>query len=124
MDSQIRLRSTSMVMWLLEAYYPKRKLQRITRSMRGTSCMSTRKYSQELKGRHAVIGRRDHYRMDLGGMLTWDPPDCDVFRSILAHPRPVPHLRALLGDGYRMDHLPLLITQTKAQKVLAYTVGH
>jgi hypothetical protein len=50
-------------------------------------------------------------RLDMGGMLYWQKPHCDPFRSILAHPTLVPYLTALLGDGYRLDHQPLLIAQ-------------
>ena len=50
-------------------------------------------------------------RADLGGMLGWPSPDRDVFRSVLAHPKLVPYYHAMVGEGYRMDHLPLLIQQ-------------
>jgi len=50
-------------------------------------------------------------RADLGGMLGWPSPDRDLFRAMLTRPRLVPYYRALCGDGYRMDHLPLLIQQ-------------
>jgi len=50
-------------------------------------------------------------REDLGGMLGWPSPDRDAFRSVLTHPRLVPYYHALVGEGYRMDHLPLLIQQ-------------
>jgi len=53
-----------------------------------------------------VTGRRD-----LSGMLSWPEGQREVFRKILAHPKLVPYYTALLGNGYRMDHLPLLITQ-------------
>jgi hypothetical protein len=43
----------------------------------------------------------------------WDKPHCDPFRSLLAHPSLVPRLNMILGDGYRLDHLPLLIRQRK-----------
>jgi len=49
-------------------------------------------------------------RRDLSGMLGWPEGQREVFRNILAHPRLVPYYTALLGAGYRMDHLPLLIT--------------
>lgn len=51
-------------------------------------------------------------REDLGGMLGWNPKeDRDVFRSVLTHPKLVPYYHELVGKGYRMDHLPLLIQQ-------------
>ena len=49
-------------------------------------------------------------RGDLGGMLAWEKPWCEPFRAMLAHPRVVPYLHALLGPGFRMDHNPGLIT--------------
>jgi len=53
-----------------------------------------------------VSGRRD-----LAGVLGWERPHCEQFRSWLAHPRLLPYLRTLCGDGYRMDHLPFVILQ-------------
>lgn len=51
-------------------------------------------------------------RADLGGMLTWNTNgDADVFRSVLAHEKLVPYYHELVGVGYRMDHLPLMIQQ-------------
>ena len=44
-------------------------------------------------------------------MLGWDAPDRDVFRKVLAHPKLVPYYHTMMGEGYRMDHLPLLIQQ-------------
>ena len=46
-----------------------------------------------------------HGRGDLGGMLTWPKPWRQPFRDLLAHPRIVPYLTELLGDGFRLDHL-------------------
>lgn len=48
-------------------------------------------------------------RFDMGGMLGWEKPDCDPFRSILAHRRLIPMLHTLVGTGYRLDHSPLLL---------------
>jgi len=50
-------------------------------------------------------------RADLGGMLTWTNGDAYCFRSVLAHERLVPYYHELIGVGYRMDHLPLMIQQ-------------
>lgn len=50
-------------------------------------------------------------RMDLGGMLGWDGPGSEGFRSVLAHPKLLPYLHGLCGVGYRMDHLPLMVVQ-------------
>ena len=52
-------------------------------------------------------------RLDMGGMLGWPGADSAVFRSVLAHPRLVPYFETLLGQGYRMDHMPLLIASEK-----------
>jgi len=59
----------------------------------------------------ALKGRRD-----LGGMLGWDPPHREPFRNLLAHPRLVPYLTDLCGAGYRLDHLPLLISQQRGSE--------
>jgi hypothetical protein len=50
-------------------------------------------------------------RRDLGRVLEWDGEESDVFRSILAHERLVPLFHGLLGEGYRLDHLPVVIAQ-------------
>jgi len=52
-------------------------------------------------------------RRDCGRMLEWPRPSCLPFRRLLTHPKLIPILNDLLGEGYRMDHLPVLITQTK-----------
>ena len=57
-------------------------------------------------------------RGDLGGLLGWDPPWRDPFRSMLCHPRLVPYLHAILGKGYRLDHNAGLISMRKG------TEGH
>eukprot|EP00854_Cymbomonas_tetramitiformis_P027460 gene27460-33864_t len=50
-------------------------------------------------------------RADLGGLLEWPIAESKTFRSILNHERLMPYYNALCGEGYRMDHMPLLITQ-------------
>ena len=50
-------------------------------------------------------------RNDMGGMLWWPEEQSAVFRSVLTHPKLVPYYEALCGEGYRMDHQPLVITQ-------------
>lgn len=50
-------------------------------------------------------------RLDLGGMLGWRSPDCDVFRDMLCHKGIVSYLNMILGEGYRLDHSPLIIAQ-------------
>ena len=50
-------------------------------------------------------------RKDMGGMLWWPREQSAFFRSVLTHPKLVPYYTALLGEGYRMDHQPLVIAQ-------------
>ena len=50
-------------------------------------------------------------RKDLGRVLEWGTDDSQVFASILNHPRLVPIFHGILGQGYRMDHLPFCILQ-------------
>jgi hypothetical protein len=50
-------------------------------------------------------------RWDLRGMLGWE--DRAPFAEMLAHPRLVRLLNEICGPGFRMDHAPTLITQTK-----------
>ena len=59
----------------------------------------------------AMSGDGSTGRLDLGRCLEWEPPHSDIFRQLLAHPRLVPYYTALLGRGYRMDHLPLVLAQ-------------
>ena len=55
------------------------------------------------RGSAALAGEQG--RGDLGGMLTWPHPWCKPFRNLLAHPRVLPVLVELLGEGCRLDHL-------------------
>eukprot|EP00300_Choanocystis_sp_HF-7_P023304 c233_g1_i2.p1 GENE.c233_g1_i2~~c233_g1_i2.p1 ORF type:complete len:319 (+),score=63.66 c233_g1_i2:36-992(+) len=52
-------------------------------------------------------------RLDCGQMLYWDKPHSNVFRSLIAHKKVIPLLNEFLGDGFRLDHLPLCIIQRK-----------
>ena len=54
-------------------------------------------------------------RKDLGQCLEWGE-ESKVFKSILAHPRLVPMFHGILGKGYRMDHLPLILAQEKGSE--------
>jgi hypothetical protein len=54
-------------------------------------------------------------RMDLGRCLEWGE-ESRVFKSILAHPRLVPLFHGILGKGYRMDHLPMILAQNKGSE--------
>lgn len=55
-------------------------------------------------------------RRDLGGMLSWPPSESSSFRDVMTHPKLVPYYHALVGEGYRLDHLPLLIAQVKGSE--------
>ena len=43
----------------------------------------------------------DRGRRDLTGFLEWEKPHCEVFRSLIVHPRLSPSLHELLGEGFR-----------------------
>lgn len=58
-------------------------------------------------------GDGDTGRRESGCILQWPEPHSTVFRSVLDHPKLVPYFTELCGRGYRMDHLPLLIAQSK-----------
>jgi hypothetical protein len=49
-------------------------------------------------------------RLECGSFLQWE--DGDVFRSLLAHPNVAPKLNDLVGAGHRLDHMPLLLSQS------------
>ena len=50
-------------------------------------------------------------RNDMGGMLWWPDKSADLFRNALVHPKLVPYYIELMGEGYRLDHQPLLVVQ-------------
>jgi hypothetical protein len=54
-------------------------------------------------------------RKDLGRALEWGE-ESRVFQSILAHPRLVPVFHGILGKGYRMDHLPIVLAQNQGSE--------
>lgn len=62
-------------------------------------------------------------RQDLGGVLEWNREESQVFKSILAHPKLVPVFHGILGKGYRMDHLPFCLSQTKGAEGFALHGG-
>jgi ectoine hydroxylase-related dioxygenase (phytanoyl-CoA dioxygenase family) len=61
----------------------------------------------------ALDGDGSTGRFDMGGMLAWDPPHCNPFRDLLVHSSTRPVLSDLLGEGYRLDHAPLVIGMQK-----------
>jgi hypothetical protein len=71
-----------------------------------------RPQEQSLAGGSPTL-RGEFGRGELGGMLEWEEPWCLPFRGLIAHPRLVPYLNALLGFGFRMDHCMTLITMEK-----------
>lgn len=64
---------------------------------------------------HALSGgsaalRGEKGRLEFhGNLLELNPPDCDPFRDMLAHPVIAPYLNEMLGTGFRLDHGPGLI---------------
>ena len=70
---------------------------------------------RETKGlKNAVVNSKlsaDGSRIDLGGMLGWEKPHGDPFRRLLVHRKLAPYITALCGEGYRLDHHPLVILQ-------------
>ena len=54
-------------------------------------------------------------RGDLGGMLTWEKPHCDVFREMIAHPALTPYLGELLGPGFRLEGLGIITMDEGAE---------
>lgn len=54
-------------------------------------------------------------RKDMGRILEWGK-DSSFFRSILNHPALIPYYTGLLGEGYRLDHLPFIISQDKGSE--------
>ena len=63
--------------------------------------------SQTLRG---TMGRGD-----LGGMLTWEKPYCEVFREVMVHPRLTPYLETVLGAGFRLEGFSMLTMDQGAE---------
>ena len=51
-------------------------------------------------------------RQTMSGMLAWEEPASTPFRKLLWHPKLVPVLQTVLGDGYRLDNGPLVMTNS------------
>ena len=62
--------------------------------------------------------RGEHGRGELGGLLELASPWCDPFRLMLAHAKILSYLNQILGQGFRMDHHPFLLSMDKG------TEGH
>ena len=54
-------------------------------------------------------------RGDLGGMLTWEKPHCDVFREMIAHANSARFLEELLGPGFRLEGLSIITMDEGAE---------
>jgi len=59
----------------------------------------------------AYVGDETTGRRDCGAMLGWPEPHAAPFRQLLAHPALVPVLHELVGEGYRLDHSPVVFSQ-------------
>jgi hypothetical protein len=59
------------------------------------------------RGSSALQGKTG--RLELTGMLGWEPPYREPFRKFLVHPVVVSRLNEMSGKGFRLDHGPLLI---------------
>lgn len=62
-----------------------------------------------------------HYQA--GRMLEWPKPWCDPFRSLIAHPRIICYLNALLGRGWHLDHDVTYFQSPKGAGGLAFHLG-
>ena len=61
-------------------------------------------------GSESGIFSGNNSRLDMGGMLGWEEGEQrEGFRKLLDHPKLREYLRLLLGEGYRLDHSPLVI---------------
>jgi hypothetical protein len=47
------------------------------------------------------------------GMLTWEQPYCQPFRDLLAHRKLLLYLDTLHGRGWKLDHMPFMLTGGK-----------
>ena len=59
-----------------------------------------------------LAGEEGKARSDMGGVLEWGE-DSAIFQSVLSHTKLVPYYHTLVGQGYRLDHLPFVISATK-----------
>ena len=63
------------------------------------------------RGSTALKGQEG--RRELTGMLGWPTPHREPFRKLLVHPVVVSRLNEFSGQGFRLDHGPLLISAHK-----------
>lgn len=57
---------------------------------------------------------REHFH----GMLTWDAPWSEPWRDLLAHAKLIPYLDTLFGRGWKLDHLPDVLTSARGAEGL------
>merc|ERR1740130_1528484 len=86
--------------------------QRMQPSMRSSRCCNPETRPLSETPRPARLDASGP-RLDMGGMLFWEQPHCEVFRNMLCHPKLVPYITELCGMAYRLDHQPLLLAQER-----------
>ena len=71
--------------------------------------------SPEYFGESAALkGENSSTRLgNTAGLLEMEKPFCEPFREMLAHPKTIPHLNTIHGEGWRLDHGPGLIAMDK-----------
>jgi hypothetical protein len=57
------------------------------------------------------------------GQLEWPKPWCDPFRALIAHPRIIGYLNALLGRGWHLDHQSEYREASKGAAGLQFHLG-
>ena len=67
-------------------------------------------------------------RGNLGGMLTWEKPHCDVFRQMTAHPNLTPYLDELTNihshEEFMSKKFQIDLNQDLRHNLEEYTVSH
>lgn len=69
-------------------------------------------HERQLEGDSKALASevRQHW---MYGLLGFERPWCEPFRDLLVHPRIDPYLRELLGEDYRLNQGPELVTMEK-----------
>jgi hypothetical protein len=73
---------------------------------------SIRSSEQTLDGGSTAL-KGEIGRGELFGLLEWDAPWCDPFRSMLTHPTLIPYLNDIIGPGFRVDHQMIMLWMDK-----------
>ena len=84
---------------------------------------------QRRSGDHLLSGgsdtlQGDQGRGDIGGMLSWPKPHCEIWRALLVQPRVVDFLREILDDGFRLDHLYGILMTAGTEGHVLHGGGH